>query len=435
MSVKICSACDWTGERDTARAHVGLDESRERDDRSPFERDWARIIHSSAFRHLQGKTQIFAPASADYLRTRVTHSIEVAQIGRAFATRFGVPPPLVEAACLGHDLGHPPFGHTGEAALDSCMEGHGGFEGNAQSFRIVTKLEQKHPDYDGLDLCRATLLGLIKYPYRRGAGSKYLYEDDAVVYADWLYDGTGRCLLCAESDDPPRTIVAQLMDWSDDIAYSVHDLEDGILSGYLQPAIWNTDGFLSALHRSVCRAPIKWRDGPPAEQAVAEAAAPLHAAFAKWGSDIPMDVIRELSRSYIDRFATGCDVEMLRDGASSFDYRLVVPEELRIENQVLKSITFEYIIRDPRTVQIFHKGERIILRLFDELLQNATAKRPDRFMLFPRPLRERLAIERDNRSALARFVCDYISSMTEGQALRLYARLFEPFSAAEASLP
>jgi dGTPase len=433
--MRVCENYDWGAERETLRANVIEPAQQQGDDRSPFERDWARVIHSSAFRKLQGKTQIFAPATADYLRTRVTHSVEVAQIGRALAYRFGVPTSLVEAACLGHDLGHPPFGHTGETALNGVMEHHGGFEGNAQSFHIVTKLEQKHPDYDGLDLCRETLLGLIKYPFRRGAGKKYLYEEDAAVYADWLYDGTGRALLSSESDDPPRTIAAQLMDWSDDIAYSVHDLEDGILSGYLQPATWNSDSFLRGVHESILGAPIKWQHGPPSQQQVADSVKPLYEGFAKWAPEIPMDVIREMSRRYIDRFATACVVDAVGDGATSFDFRLSIPEEVRVENQVLKSITFEFIIRDPRTVQIFHKGERIILRLFDELFRNASDHRSDRFLLFPRNVRPRLAMDQDNQSALARYVCDYIASMTEGQALRLYSRLFEPFSLTEGTLP
>jgi dGTP triphosphohydrolase len=174
------------------------------------------------------------------------------------------------------------------------MSKHGGFEGNAQSFRIVTKLERKHPDYDGLDLCRGTLLGLIKYPYRRGAGDKYLYDEDAAVYADWLYEGTGHSLLDAKQDDPPRTIAAQLMDWSDDIAYSVHDLEDGILSGYLQPATWQSETFLRAVHQSILRAPIRWKEGPPTEQQVAGYVAELYDWLSKWAPDIPMDVIREM---------------------------------------------------------------------------------------------------------------------------------------------
>jgi dGTPase len=427
---KACAEYSWYGERETARANIAEPVQSASDRRSPFERDWARIIHSVAFRRLQGKTQIFAPATADYLRTRVTHSIEVAQIGRGMADRFGVPTALVEAACLGHDLGHPPFGHTGEQALDLCMEDHGGYEGNAQSFHIVTKLEQKHPDYDGLDLARETLLALVKYPYRKSADrGKYLYEEDAQVYEGWLYDGSAQRLLTDATQSEPRTIACQLMDWSDDIAYSVHDLEDGIVTGYLQPATWQTDGFLEILHRSVHSAPIKWQEGPPTQEEIAAYVKPLYDRLATGAPEVPMDVLRETTRHYIDKFVGAVDIRVDDDVTTSFDFRLDIPEEIRVENQVLKSITFEYILRDPRTVQIFHKGEKIVGRLYKELYANAMAKqRKDRFLLFPRWLRGELEVDRDNASALARIVADYIASLTEGQAVRLYSRLFEPFS-------
>jgi dGTPase len=353
------------------------------------------------------------------------------------ADRFGIPTALVEAACLGHDLGHPPFGHTGEEALNECMKDHGGFEGNAQSFHIVTKLEQKHPDYDGLDLCRETLLALIKYPYSRAASyGKYLYEEDANVYGEWLYAGSGHTLVTNRTATPTRTIACQLMDWSDDIAYSVHDLEDGIVTGYLQPATWTSEPFLEALHRSVTGAPIKWQDGPPSQQEIADYVRPLYDRFAPWAPDVPMDVIREATREYIDKFVSAGEVTAGSEVRSSFDFRLEVPEEIRVENQVLKSITFEFILRDPRTVQIFHKGEKIIGRLFKELYDNARARdRKDRFMLFPRRLRGALEVDRDNASILARHVCDYIASMTEGQALRLYSRLFDPHSGSADATP
>lgn len=187
---------DWRSEEDIARAWTPDPRQDREDRRSPFERDRARIIHSVAFRRLQGKTQIFAPGSADFVRTRVTHSIEVAQIGRALAQRFDVDDSLVEAACLGHDLGHPPFGHTGEDVLANLMSGkdgsddYGSFEGNAQSFRIATYIEQKTAEYPGLDLCRATLHGLLKYPYTRAAGhTKFLYDDDVARYEEFLFGG------------------------------------------------------------------------------------------------------------------------------------------------------------------------------------------------------------------------------------------------------
>jgi dGTPase len=162
----------------------------------------------------------------------------------------------------------------------------------------------------------------------------------------------------------------------------------------------------------------------------------LYDEFAKWAPDIPQDVIREATRAYIDKFARAPTVTADATVETSFDFKLEIPEEIRVENQVLKSITFEFIIRDPRTTQIFHKGERIITRLFDELYANASSSSIDRFLLFPRRLREQLTVMRDDPSSLARIVCDHIASMTEGQALKLYSRLFEPFSTvADSDLP
>lgn len=401
------------------------------DVRSPFERDRARVIHSVAFRRLQGKTQIFAPAGADFMRTRVTHSIEVAQIGKALAKRFRVPSSLVEAACLGHDLGHPPFGHTGEQALDRCLQNHGlRYEGNAQTFRIVTFLEQKSPDYEGLDLCRATLHALLKYPYQLSAGaSKFIYDEDAEREEGWLFEGydQGFAKAYSEDDEPPRSLPCQLMDWADDIAYSVHDLEDGIASGILQPATWGHERFRAAISASLQRAPVRWKDGPPDEAAVSEVLDELHERLGCWGPVVPKDVIREFTRSQIDLFATAGDVVQIGDGGTLFDYRLDLDEEIRTRNLIFKSITFEFVILDHRTATVAFKGREIVHRLFDALMNNAMApNRTERFTLFPREMREALAAFVGDESALARQVADHIASMTEGQALALYGRLFEP---------
>ena len=423
---------DWRNSHDLERAHVAESLQSEGDLRSPFERDRARIIHSVAFRRLQGKTQIFAPGGGvDFMRTRVTHSIEVAQIGRALAKRFKVPSSLVEAACLGHDLGHPPFGHTGEQALDSLMKNHRTqFEGNAQSFRIVTYLEQKAKDFEGLDLCRATLFGLLKYPYRVAARhSKFVYDDDANRLEDWLFDGTGRRFLTKYQADaePPRTLPCQLMDWSDDIAYSVHDLEDGIISGLLQPSTWRSDEFASAVWGSVCAAPVRWKDHPPGQEFVASVLSSVLDRLGDHRAVIPKDVIREFTRHYIDKFAVAGSLALKGSGSSLFDFVLDVPEEMRAENQVLKSITFEFVIRDQRTTTLAFKGREIIRRLFDALYENTQLSAgKDRYLLFPRELRSVLRGYEGDEQDLARATCDYIASMTEGQAMLLYRRLFEP---------
>ena len=421
---------DWLAEREIERAHIPEPQQSPGDMRSPFERDRARIIHSVAFRRLQGKTQIFASGWGDFLRTRVTHSIEVAQIGRALAQRFGVPDSLVEAACLGHDLGHPPFGHTGETVLNELMKEYGGFEGNAQSFRIVTRLEVKATDYEGLDLCRATLLSLIKYPYRSDAGySKYLYEDDAQVYDEWLYSGSGRSLLRTfePTTEPPRTLPCQLMDWADDIAYSVHDLEDGIVTGFLAPRLWTDDYFVDAIFGSLGAAPIRWKT-PPTRADVEKVLGSLAARFGKYGASVPRDVIREFARAEIDRFVTECDVDRVGSGETLFDYSLTVPEEHRLENLIMKAITFEFVIRDSRTTTLGFKGREVLRRIFEALFDNALGEpsSADRHVLFPRELRDELASYGDDAHHVARYVCDYVASMTEGQAMGLYRRLFEP---------
>ncbi len=410
---------DWGQERERER-RFQEPPADAADPRSDFERDRSRIVHSVAFRRLQGKTQIFAPGRAEFLRTRVTHSIEVSQIGRSLALAWQLPDSLVEAACMAHDLGHPPFGHTGEATLNTLMQSWGGFEGNAQTFRILTRLEEKSKAFPGLNLCRATLLAVLKYPFRRERGTtKFLYDDDAADYGAWLFAGVPHELaIASETAAVPRSVVCQVMDWADDIAYSIHDMEDGLLGGFLLPAL-PPERLAEGVWRRLCL-----HHGPvvPANlslERVRDILQELRDRLAR-----PDSTVREVARHYINRFVLAARIATDGTGKTSFDYQLRLPEEIRQECLTFKMLTLEFVILDERTTTLSYKGREVVTRLFDAFMEN-TGKSAGmlRFEIFPRPVRALLDVA--DEADYARIICDFLAGMTDGQAIRLYSRLFE----------
>jgi dGTPase len=328
------------------------DEPPKRRERTPFERDRARVLHSAALRRLAAKTQVVDPGASERNddhpgqhspRTRLTHSLECAQIGRELGKAFGCDPDLVEAACLSHDLGHPPFGHNGEAVLDRVAAACGGFEGNAQSLRLLTRLEAKSFAADGrsagLNLTRAALDAAMKYPWtRRPGGPKYgVYEDDRPIF-DWVREDAPGERLCFE---------AQVMDWSDDIAYSVHDLEDGLHAGHVRL------GALAdpAERRAVCELTgVLYCDADPAEL---EERFTVLLAEPYWprsydGTLRTLAALKNLTSELIGRFCRAAEAAthdayghgpLIRYAAD-----LVVPRDQRLECALLKGIAAHYVM-------------------------------------------------------------------------------------------
>ncbi|MFE7812399.1 deoxyguanosinetriphosphate triphosphohydrolase [Streptomyces sp. NPDC057433] len=413
------SAARWAAEPD------------KRPGRTAFQRDRARVLHSSALRRLAGKTQVVTPGAASPVwdaspRTRLTHSLECAQVGRELGAALGCDPDLVEAACLSHDLGHPAFGHNGEQALNQFAEDCGGFEGNAQSLRLLTRIEPKRFLTDpesgdvtsvGLNLTRAALDAATKYPWARGAhptdpdSPKFgVYEDDRPVF-DWIREGAPDGRICFE---------AQVMDWADDVAYSVHDVEDGLHAGHIDPNCLHAEPerreiFAVAVGRYV------GADTDPAE--LAEALDRLLAQ--EWwphgydGTALAQARLKDATSQLIGRFclaAEGATREEFGSGRlTRYAAELVVPRGARMECAVLKAVADRYVMQRAEQEQL-RADQRIVVL---ELAEALTARAPEG--LDPQ-FRTLFAQAPDDR-ARKRVIVDQIASLTDASARSLHARL------------
>ncbi|MEU0517377.1 deoxyguanosinetriphosphate triphosphohydrolase [Streptosporangium sp. NPDC006007] len=332
-------------------------------ERGSFERDRARVLHSAGLRRLAAKTQVVGPGetlgSGQHIpRTRLTHSLECAQIGREMGQVLCRDPDLVETACLAHDLGHPPFGHNGETALNELAAGCGGFEGNAQSLRLLTRLEAKVLTEDGrsagLNLTRASLDAAVKYPWTRETSPKYCaYGDDMVVF-DWIREGAPEGQVSFE---------AQIMDWADDVAYSVHDLEDALHSGAVVPRALRDPGE----RQEVCVTTRAWYapDADPGEledifdRLVAQPLWPRHFD----GSLADLAATKGLTSALIGHLCRSAQVatrEAYGPAAGRYSADLVVPRDARLECALLKGLTAHYVMtRDEHSAKQARQRELI----------------------------------------------------------------------------
>ena len=395
---------------------VREDPATKRADRDDFARDRARLVHSASLRRLSAKTQVVQPGDDDFVRNRLTHSLEVAQIGREFGQALGCSADVVDSACLAHDLGHPPFGHNGERALDEIARDIGGFEGNAQTLRLLTRLEPKrvHPDGRpaGLNLTRATLDASTKYPWSRrdgetGAGGKFgVYADDLPVF-EWFRDGRA---------DGERCIEADVMDWSDDVAYSVHDVEDAIASGRLDVRRLrdrtDVDSVL-AVATGLYAADLGVDAlGAALERVLASGAVPT----AYDGSRVDRAALKDMTSRLIGRFVHAVEVATRQrhgDGPlTRYAADLVVPDDTRAECAVLKAVAAHFVMHAQERVDVLSRQRGVVADLVAAYQQDPVGR------LDPDLLGDWKAAGDD--AAALRVVVDQVASLTDVRAEHLH---------------
>lgn len=391
--------------------------------RNEFSRDRARVLHSSALRRLGAKTQVLSPASGDFARTRLTHSLEVAQIGREMALTLGIDPDLVDMACLAHDLGHPPFGHNGEKALNDWSTDFGGFEGNAQTLRLLTRIEPKVFAEDGsplgLNLTRAALDAACKYPWSREHGvfddgggarsSKFgVYDDDLEVF-NWLRIG---------APERQKSMEAQIMDFADDVAYSVHDYEDATVEGFIKLDEIGRPEFRQQLIKDM----LVWAGSSQTADELDAALGRLQE-LDEWllvfdGSDRAHGDLKNLTSALIGSFvsrtvdATGEEYSGL---LTRYRANLIVPAEVRSEIAVLKGLVSSFLMSHESRRPYYERQRELLNELADALLA-ANGKELDSYCTLA------WAQAKDD-TAKHRVIVDQVACLTDQAALNLHSRL------------
>jgi dGTPase len=400
-----------------------LDGARKADYRSPFQIDRDRLIHSHAFRKLQSKTQVFLSGEYDFYRTRLTHSMEVAQIGRSIChflrTRGGplsedffIDGELVEAVCLAHDLGHPPFGHSGERTLQELMKAHGGFEGNAQTLHLLTEtIYQNETTVRGMQPTRALLDGVLKYKKLYGEYAEipqkhFLYEPQR-RYREFVFGGAEipAALHEGKSLNKFKSVECQIMDWADDAAYSLNDIVDGVKAGFL------------TIERIEAWAAAEGIDGEQQRH--------LEALIAS----IRGDRLESVFAGKIGGFIGACRLRE-RDNFMSakthrYRFELVIAPEAEREAKFFKKMANDIIFESPQLQQIEYKARRVLLNLWQAAWENYV-ERGERVIGILPPRVGKLIDEETTANGKARRICDWLAGLTDGTIVRTYRRLFDP---------
>ncbi len=361
--------------------------------RSAFQRDRDRVIHCGAFRRLKHKTQVFVYHEGDYYRTRLTHSLEVAQIARSVSRALGLNEDLAEALALAHDFGHTPFGHAGEDALDAAMAPYGGFDHNAQTLRLVTKLERRYPTFDGLNLSWETLEGLVKHngPLTgpRAASDLPL----PVAIAEYV---AGHDLAL----DSYASAEAQVAALADDIAYNSHDVDDGLRAG-----LFDIDDLTDLPLVGAAFGEISERYGAIDRQRH------IHAAVSQMIGAMVEDLLAETRQRLHQSGAGSADDIRALDGPV-----VAFSEELAAADRAVKAFLRENMYRHHRVNRMTSKARRVVSEMFDLLLAE-----PELL-----PSEWRGAAEDKNEAGRARMIADYIAGMTDRYALEVHRKLFDP---------
>lgn len=345
----------------------------EPDYRTAFQRDRDRILHTTAFRRLEYKTQVFINYEGDYYRTRLTHTLEVSQIGRTLARALGANEDLVEAICLAHDLGHPPFGHSGEVALARLMANHGGFDHNKQSLRIVTQLENRYPDFPGLNLTWEVREGIVKHESEYDIADASEYNPELRGHLE-----------------------AQIANVADELAYTAHDLDDGLRSQMITPAMLKGITLWEILAESV-----GW-SGPLLDEMTRHRM--IRRLIGLEVSDLVYTTDQRLRESNVKSVE---ELQRLPYNAIGFS------EDMHRRNRELKDFLYANLYRHHRVVRMAVKAERIITELFTVYKSEPA--------ILPRHVQD-LIPER----GLERTICDYIAGMTDRYAVEEYQKLFDP---------